>query len=497
MPVESPYDRLLADPVWGPECRVISGLSGSTRARPAVVGGAVRDLLLGRRIKDLDIATAIPDSARTLAKEFAGVTRRTLVEYTHKQTIYRVVGPGQPQVDFTDPIGGTREADLRRRDFTINALALGLVGNEKGVLDDPTDGLADLESKIVRMGNPDVFDDDPLRLLRAFRFAAQLGFEIDSATLRSIEIRPLKLRDVAGERIQLELLETLDPDGAAEHADRMDSAGLLRPLFPELALQKGLEQNDYHHLDVWEHTLEALRQIERILRIEERFLLPYADRIREYAGYEYPSGHTRRMLIKLAVLLHDIAKPHCRGVREDGRITFIGHERRGGDLCREHLEYLRFPRYERAFICALIEGHLRPAVFSREDASRPRVAYRFFRDCEDAALGIMMVSLADRLAAQGRLVTDEVNARHRAAIAYLLECLFTRTEMVVRPPQLLDGATLIHELGIEPGPLVGHLLKRVQEAQVMGEISTREAALEYCRAILDGSDVSGRSDGSG
>jgi tRNA nucleotidyltransferase/poly(A) polymerase len=488
VPGKNLYEKLTSDPVWGPECATVSELKGCSDARPAVVGGAVRDLILERPISDLDIATAIPDTARMLAKSFAEATGRSLVEYTHKQTIYRVVGHAQPQVDFTDPIGGTREADLKRRDFTINAMALGLMGKQKGVLDDPMSGLDDLNSGIIRMTSPQTFDDDPLRLLRAFRFAAQLRFEIDSATFREIESRPLKLRDIPGERIQLELLETLIPHGAAAQIEKMDFAGIIRTLFPELVLQKNLEQNDYHHLDVWEHTLESISQLERVLDIEEEVLKPWEEKITEYIDFEYSSGHSRRSLMKLAMLLHDIAKPHCRGRREDGRITFIGHERLGSDYCRDYLDRLRFPRYERNYVCGLIEGHLRPAVFSREEPTRPRAAYRFFRDYEDAALGIILMSLADRLAAQGPKVTEEINERHRGAVAYLLECLFDRTELVVRPPQLVDGVTLMHELDIEPGPLVGHLLRRVQEAQVTGNVTTEEEALEYCRKIVTLSD---------
>lgn len=483
------YEKMIADPVWGRECEEVGELEGCADARPAVVGGAVRDLMLERPIKDLDIATAIPDTACSLAKSFAERTNRTLVEYTHKQTIYRVVGHGQPQVDFTDPVGGTREADLARRDFTINAMGLELTGDRKGKLEDPAGGLSDLESGMIRMTAPEAFDDDPLRLLRAFRFSAQLGFEIESKTFREIESRSLKLRDIPGERIQLELLETLTPDGSATQVEKMDFAGIIRTLFPELVLQKGMEQNDYHHLDVWEHTLEAISQLERVLRIEEDVLKPWSDRIREYVDYKYPSGHRRRPLLKLAMLLHDIAKPHCRGRREDGRITFIGHERLGADYCRDYLTRFRFPRYERDFVCSLVEGHLRPAVFSTEEPNRPKAAYRFFRDYDDAGMGIILMSLADRLAAQGPKVTEEINERHRSAIGYLLDCLFNRTELVVRPPQLVDGATLMHELSIEPGPLVGHLLKRVQEAQVTGDVSTKEEALEYCRKIATRPDL--------
>jgi len=483
MTANDAYKKLLADEVWGPECRVLSELPESESAKPAVVGGAVRDLMLGRAISDLDIATSHPDTAGVLAEAYANATHRKLVEYSHEQTIYRVVGRGTPQVDFTDPVGGTRDADLERRDFTINALALGLVGDEKRAVLDPTGGLKDIESKTVRMTSFHVFIDDPLRLLRAFRFSAQLGFAIDEGTIEAIKTHAIKLRDVAVERIQLELLAMMEPDGLADQVLLMETVGLTRVLFPELIMQKGVEQNDYHHLDVWEHTVDSLRQIEKVLGFDEEVLVPYKEKIVEYIEHRFPSGHSRKSLIKLAMLLHDIAKPHCRAVREDGRVTFIGHERRGADIVGDHLTHLRFPIHERDLVCRYIAGHLRPAILGRDEPDRPRVAYRFFRDYEDASLGIIMIALADRLAAQGKLVTPKILDRHRQAVSFLLDCLYNQTEIVVRPPQLIGGGTLIHELGLEPGPMIGHLLKRVQEAQVMGEVKTREDALNFCREI--------------
>jgi tRNA nucleotidyltransferase/poly(A) polymerase len=479
-----PYKILLDDPAWGPECRTIESLEDSPRALPAVVGGCVRDLLLGRPITDLDIATAYPDSARNLAAQFADATDRKLVEYTHKQAIYRVVAAGQPQVDFTDPVGDTRRTDLLRRDFTINALALGLVGDEKGKLQDPTNGAGDLEKKIVRATSPDVFDDDPLRVLRAFRFSAELEFSIDRDTLAALSARSSRLSDIAGERIQLELLNALSPDGAADLVVGMDDCGVFRPLFPELGTLRDVDQNDYHHLNVWEHTLDAIKQIEKVLGFKDLIYAPYIDKLRNYVNFMFPSGHSRRSLIKLAVLLHDICKPACRGLRDDGRITFIGHETQGAELVDTHLERLKFPRYERQFVRDLIRGHLRPAVLGRDEPDPPRTAYRFFRDYGESALAIILISLADRLAAQGPLVTEKINEKHREAVAFLLRTLFERAEVALRPPRIVDGATLMRELCIKPGPIVGYLLRRIREAQVMGEVTTEGEALDFCRKVM-------------
>ena len=365
------YKNLHDDPIWGNECRTIESLTGSQSVMPVVVGGCVRDLILGRKITDLDIATAFPDTARQLAIEFAGATNRKLVEYTHKQAIYRVVASGAPQVDFTDPVGGNRETDLLRRDFTINSLAMGLIGDEKGKIFDPSNGLRDLNEKIIRVKSEDVFDDDPLRVLRAFRFSAELKFDIEPETFRALKGRAEKLSNVAGERIQHEFLAALVPDGAAGKIRKMDESGIIGVLFPGLENTKGVEQNDYHHLNVWEHTLEAINQLEKVLRMEFEIFKPYREKLESYINYVYSSGHSRRALIKLAMLLHDICKPDCRGLREDGRITFIGHEKMGAVMVDEYLERMVFPGYERSFVRNLIRGHLRLSLIHISEPTRP------------------------------------------------------------------------------------------------------------------------------
>jgi len=486
MYITEAYKKLINDPIWGAECELIANIPHSMDAMPAVVGGAVRDLLMDRPVKDLDIATAHSGTARDLAAEFASVTGRRLIEYAHGQEIFRVVAKGTPQVDFTDPVGGTREADLIRRDFTINAFALEMTSENKGEFSDPTGGIEDIENRIIRMTSESVFKDDPLRLLRAFRFASLLDFQIDDETQKAISRHATGLRRTAGERIQLELCEIFSNDNIAGWIELMDDTGVLDILFPELSMQKGMEQNDYHHLNVWEHSLEAVRQIEGVFKLKEKILVPYKAKIEEYLNHVYPSGHLRLSLLKIAALLHDIAKPHCRAEREDGRVTFIGHERRGADLVREHFTRLKFPSYERDFVCTIIEGHLRPILLGSNETEKPRVAYKFFRDYEDASLGIILLSLADRFAAQGKKINQEHLDRHLKTMAYFLDCLFNKTDIIVKPPQLIDGGTLIHEFGIVPGPMIGHLLRRVQEAQVMNEVSTRDDALDYCRKILAG-----------
>ena len=482
------YNKLLADTVWGPECRLIIDLARSGSFRPLVVGGAVRDLILDRKISDIDIVTEKSGTAKKLASDFARASNRKLIEYSHEQTIYRVVAQNAPQIDFTDPVGGTLETDLLRRDFTINSMALALTGENAGVIIDPSNGLKDLSNGIIRASNENVFDDDPLRMLRAFRFAAELGFKIDIATFDAIKPKVAKLGGVAGERIQLELLAIMAPDGLSERIMSMDDTGIWNVLFPEIGKQKNCDQNAYHHLDVWRHSIESIRELERILKLDEKILAPFKERLREYVDYVYPSGHKRVSLMKLAMFLHDIAKPHCKGAREDGRITFIGHEKLGSEFVYEYLDRLKFPNYEKDFVRDIIKGHLRPIAVSMEQANKFKAAYGFVKAYGDTSTAITLVSLADRYAAQGPLVTEEINDSHRDAVKFLLECFFERSGVAIRPPQIIDGNTLMRELKIESGPIIGYLINRVHEEQVMGQLKTTEDALEFCRRIISGEE---------
>lgn len=480
---ENAYSLLMRDPRWSGNINAISNLPSAPVAMPAIVGGAVRDAVLGRSIRDIDIATGSPGTAGKLARQFAESTGSHYVEYSHHQTIYRVVAKDEPQFDFTDPVGGDRESDLKRRDFTINSMALEIIGTGKGILIDPCGGMGDLQKKIVRINNPDVLDNDPLRMLRAFRFSGELGFSIDPGTIDEIKKRVPLLRNVSGERIQLELLLALEPENAAGRILELADSGILFTLIPELSMQVDVGQNSYHHLDVWRHTLEVVRIFEKVLSLEDDLLQPYRDRLDEYINFKYQSGHSRRSLMLLGALTHDIAKPHTKETREDGRITFIGHERLGAEFMKEILDRLRFPHYEIDFIKDMIQGHLRPGMITHEKKSRPKIAYRFFRDFEDAAVAIILLSIADRSAAQGEMVTEEINRRHLESVSFLLECYYDKTDIVVRPPTLIDGTVLIEKLNLEPGPIIGNLLNRVAEAQVMGEISTPDEALAFCRAI--------------
>ena len=177
------------------------------------------------------------------------------------------------------------------------------------------------------------------------------------------------------------------------------------------------------------------------------------------------------------------------------RITFIGHETMGSKMAREYLDNLKFPGYEVDFVAQAIAGHLRPAVLGQQNPDRPRIAYRFFRDYPESAVAMALISLADRLAAQGGFVTEDINEQHRSGVAYLLNCLYEETDIVVRPPKLIDGSQLMTKLGIQPGPIIGYLLGKVREAQVQGEVKTADEAIEYCRKLIGANppDAGGRS----
>jgi poly(A) polymerase len=388
-------------------------------------------------------------------------------------------------------------ADLARRDFTVDALAstVGEDGALAPVLD-TSSGLEDLDAGVVRMVSAANLAEDPLRLLRAVRIATELRFEIDAKTADAVRELAPRLSGTAGERQRDEVVRIFSDTQAAQGARMADSLGLLDVLLPELAPARGVEQPPKHHYyDVFEHSLQALAALDEMLHEVETttsrsWLGPdFRDVI---AGFDYASyldercgGVRRLVLLKLATLLHDVAKPETKAVHTDGRIRFLGHAEQGAVKARAICERLRFGNRETRFVTTLIEEHLRPTMLAQpgQPPSR-RALYRFTRDLGEAAPACLILSLADAAAARGPLLQPE---RWRGHVAYCRYVLYEagRIDSTAESTRqrLVNGNDLMSELGMQPGPALGQLLSHLDEAQAVGEIETREAAIEYARSL--------------
>ncbi len=470
-----------------------------------IVGGFIRDTLLGRPSEDIDLA--VKADSRTLALELAETIGFTFVPLDAERGVYRLVygeKGSQFEIDIST-IRGDINRDLSERDFTIDAMALpaGLsilqtvISDGKiaaGSIIDPFQGQLDLQRRILRAVSEDAFDNDPARLLRAFRLAAEMSFSIDKGTEELIRRSAHLVKNVAGERIREELLAVLRGRGTVDSLKRMDSLGLMDELFPELAPAKGVSQPGWHVYDVFVHSMVTVGESERILQsgAEERQrdpLLSYLEWDEEAERHfreEVAPGSTRCALNKLAGLFHDVAKPQTRTLTPEGFAHFYGHTTMGAEASRRILERLRFSNREINLVGIIVENHLRPTQMG--DASgdgRPskKAVYRFFRDTGEASLDVLYLSLADFLASKGEEVRREDWQANVDNVHYVLK---THKEMraVTKAPRVLNGHDLIKEFSLSPGPLLGELLGKVEEARALGRISTRAEALVFVKGML-------------
>lgn len=439
------------------------------RARVFLVGGTVRDMLRGVSPSDIDIAV-IGNDTLELARAFADHAGASFVPLGEEFQTARVVCAGElvnEQIDFAAIRAETLHGDLAARDFTINAMALPLT--DKAGIIDPLGGRADLESRIIRMTCPETLSDDPLRLLRAFRFMATLGFGIEPETVQEITARAASIRNVAGERVWYELKLILERPQSSAVIENMAACGLLFEILPELAPAVGAAQDKrHHHLDVWGHTLLAYRRLEELLAEG----CPLAGSSMDSAGLR---------TLKLAMLLHDAGKPAVLRLADDGRITFHGHENIGAEMIAPIAERLRMSNAERDAVAFIIKNHMRIFHLMRNNAGRS-ARIRFIREAGDMLYALALHSLAD-MRAKGE--PDEAGEAEYLAFAGELIALRENEVLpAMRRPRLIDGKDVMSALGVSPSPVVGEMLREVETAVIEGRITTREEALDRIRLIV-------------
>jgi poly(A) polymerase len=444
-----------------------------------LVGGAVRDRLLGRKLTDLDLVVdGDPEQAARAIARAAG--RAACFALSEDFGAWRVVARDRAwQADIERLRGATLEADLSLRDFTVNAIAEPIEG---GTPIDPLGGLEDLTARRLRMAAPGAFADDPLRVLRLVRMEVELELESEPQTSRAAHAQAGGLRGVSTERVFMELRRILATQRARHGIELMDELGVTAVVLPELQALRGVQQNRFHHLDVYGHTLEALdRTIE--LQADPSAIVgeEHAPQIAALLAEPLADEMTRGEALRWGVLLHDAAKPLTRGLRpEDGRVTFIGHDIQGAELARTVLGRLRASERLRAHVAALVRNHLRLGFLVHEPQPlERRTVYSYLRACEPVEVDVTLLSIADRLATRGDGAQEAIDVHMRVALPLLGDALRWRTEGLAAP--LWRGDELANELGIDVGPRVGQLLEELAEGQYVGELTTREQALAYAR----------------
>ncbi len=471
-----------------------------------LVGGAVRDAILGREVHDLDFA--VPQNAlklsRTLADKLSAAFYPLDVENDTARLVIIHADGHRDILDFAGFRGGSLEDDLRGRDFTLNAIALDL---RSGEIRDPLGGLVDLRAKRLRACSATSMSDDPVRILRAVRQAASYGLSIDKTTREWMKAAVPGLDNVSAERSRDEILKILAgprPDTALR---ALDLLGVLPHILPELAAMKGVTQSSPHVQDVWSHTLSVLRHLEDILDLlapqynEEKSnadlyngllvlkLGRYRTQLGEHLAQKLNTDRPMRALLFLAALYHDAEKPSTRTVEESGRIRFFSHEDKGAQTVLRRAIALRLSNDEMDRLKLIVANHMR--VHAHTDRLRKgqpisrKAIYRFFRDTGPAGIDVILHSLADLRATYETTLPQEHWAAELDICRALLEAYFETPEQVVHPPQLLNGDDLMAEFSLKPGRQIGQLLEAIRESQAEGNLSSREEALAFAREWLN------------
>jgi poly(A) polymerase len=470
-----------------------------------LVGGAVRDILLNRLSRDLDFA--LPSNGISLARRVANVLKADFMALDNDRDTGRVIviepDGARTFLDFATYRGDNLDEDLRSRDFTINAIAFDL---HSQTLIDPLNGASDLRLKVIRASSPTSLSDDPVRILRAVRQAAALGFKIELETRNAMRQAASLLPRVSPERQRDELFKILEGPKPDVSMRALEMLGVLPYLLPELPALKGVEQSTPHIYDVWEHTLSVLGHLEgmlaalapgynaentndlltglltlRIGRFREQFATHFAESLN--------TDRSVRAALFFAALYHDVQKPATKSIDDSLRIRFFDHDVQGAEVVARRARSFNLSNDEVERIRSIVQHHMRFHFFTsrlevdRQEPSRKAI-YRFFRDTGKAGIDLVLLGLADLRGTQGPTLSQASWTAALDIARILLENYWEKPHETVRPPRLLDGNELMSELGLAPGRLVGQLLEAIREGQATGKVTNRDQALELVREYL-------------
>lgn len=464
-----------------------------------LVGGTVRDWILGRKCGDLDVA--VQRGARKWAEGLAQkLGRAAIVDLSGPEDeTFRVVW-NKEQLDISSFRGGvtTIRDDLQLRDFSINSLALDFMeqtgGQKEKIVIDPTGGLEDLENGKIRH-LPGAFVADPIRMLRGYRLVSQFGFSLTTSTRESVRLHRDLIYRVAVERVGAELKHIFDSSRTSEVLSLIDEDGLLQLLLPELYSGEGVSQPQFHHLDVLQHSFQALRMVEQILEVPEKYFPKQWEVVAKYLRPQ----QTRRCL-KWAALLHDIGKPSTKqvGTAKNSRVTFYRHDEAGKALFIKYAERSHWSGEEIDRVSSLIGMHMHPFhlcnVVREKSSISKRAALKLSRRAGDELIGLFLLAMADSLASKGEKKPPKMEEELVLLFADVQEIFVNDIEPVLQGPPLITGKDLIELFGLEPSPLFGLILKEFEEARVEGAIEGKEDGIDWVKGYLEKRGIRGSND---
>ncbi len=461
-----------------PTVQTVSRIAQDTGLPVYLVGGAVRDGLLGSgRAHDFDFALC--GGFDELVASFARAQRGKVIPWDIDQQ--RVVfrrGGTRLTADFSRMRSPDIIADLEQRDFTVNAMALALHEPGSGLID-PLGAQADLEARCLRMCSDQAFEADPLRMLRAFRFARQLSCDIEPRTLESIYRSSGLITRSARERVKRELFMILHAPQLEESLRALLHAGLLAQLVPGIASMNSVRQSPPHEHTLIEHSLRTAGLLDEALQSTGACCDGLRTKLNDYVNQVIEEGVTMMSLLSFASLLHDIGKPGC-AVEQGGRMHFHGHERSGARIIRGMAREAGLGRKAQAILAVLVEQHMRILQMSLLESVSERAKARFVRDCGPVAPGVCLIAIADSLATCTTPEYRQSSRRMRDIAAELCARILASGQLLEEEP-LLTGADVMAVLQTARGPHVGRILKQAAQLERNGTLHDREAALAWLR----------------
>ena len=458
-----------------------------------VVGGSVRDMLLGVPTADADVvvdAANVPQLGRQFADEIGGAFYHLDQERSYVRVLSAMNTAGErARLDITPLGSGDIAADLARRDFTVNAMAVTLnEWDSRESIIDPLGGCDDLKQGVLRAVKSTIYADDGIRLVRLARLAGQLGFTVDDETAALARRDAAHIADVSPDRLRDELCKVFALRDSMSALRLLDDISALSRILPELDAARDVTQPKEHYWDVFNHLVETVGFMDGLLDAERRTAapvlsqMPWSDHVADYFAEELSGGVDRAVLTKFACLVHDIAKPQTKTVEESGKVRFLGHPEEGAETTEAIMERLHFSRRAIAYVTLVVRQHLRPMQLSNNlQPPTRRALYRFKRDLGDAAIGATWLSMADFLAAKGPMLDPNEWRRRVSHCSLVMESILAEPAEDAAAPQLVNGHMLMEALGIGPGPQLGQMLESVREALASDEVSTPEDAIEFAR----------------
>lgn len=487
-----------------PSQEVLKALRSRSRADQKIylVGGVVRDALLGLENHDLDFVVNgdVRRLARAVAKDLGAAFYMMDLEHPTARVIFQGVDDRRCSLDFAALRGEDIREDLAGRDFSINAMAVDI--DDLGKIIDPLKGAQDLKDRRLRACSPSAFKDDPVRLLRAVRLSLALQLSMDPATIGWLKEAAADLALSSIERQRDEFMRMLAGRKVDAAVRILDQFGLLEQLLPEVRGMKGVDQLP-HTLDIWEHTLALISWLEKLLDLltadydEEKtgsLLLGMAtvklgrfrQQLRGHFEQALTPGRGLRAALFLAALLHDCGKPAARSVDSRGDLHFYGHDQTGAEIARARARALALSNDEIERIVVLIRHHMAPHFMAAEGKpASPRAIYRLFRETGEAGIELCLLALADTLATYGVTIDPARWERELDICRQLLEAWFDRRQQLIDPPRLVNGDDLMQHFQLESGPLVGKILEAVRENQAAGAVKDIPQALALAKNLLE------------